>query len=400
MSTDDESVLGRRVQGLRERLGYSQDDLAGMVGFASRQTLSDLERGKRAVKASELVRLARALRVDVATLLAANEKTQPRVLWREKPESGAEILQADFLAWSERYAHVKRVTETSDGEWFSWPAATLRIRDASYDDVEELARQVGAQMELGARPASSLQRSLETRLGVMIWFLDLGEDGSAACARGEFGSSILVNRREAPWRQNFDMGHELFHLLTWDTTCGEIEQDPAVAIRAEKLANAFAAALLLPGEHVSAELNRCARKGSLELNDLVALARDFDVSTSALLWRLRTLGCGIDRDQIERLLGDPRFKRLDRAARTGTWGQCSPLPERFVWLAALACSRGRLSRTKLAEYLGCGLADLDACLSEYGIAESELGPAIEYSRAEDDLDVAGGENAQAAVCLT
>jgi len=398
MTNEQGNTLGNRVHVLRDKLGYSQDELAGMVGFASRQILSDLERGKRDVKASELVKLARALRVDVTALLALSEADQPLVMWREKPAVGAEALEADFLTWCERYAHVKRVTETSDGEWFSWPDVPMRIQDANYDDVEELARQVGAQMELGARPASSLQRSLETRLGVIIWFLDLGEDGSAACARGGFGSSILVNRREAPWRQNFDMAHELFHLLTWETTCSEIEHDAAVVERSEKLANAFAAALLLPGEHVNIELNRCARKGSLTLNDLVALARDFDVSTSALFWRLRTLGCGINRDQITSLLGDPRFRRMDRAARTGPWGQCSPLPERFVWLAASASSKGRLSRTKLAEYLDCGLADLDTCLGEYGIAETDLSPLIEFARADDDLDVVGGEHGQTAVC--
>ena len=45
------------------------------------------------------------------------------------------------------------------------------------------------------------------------------------------------------------------------------------------------------------------------------------------------------------------------------------MPERFVQSAYAAPLRGRLSRTKLATYLQCGLPDLPACLAAYGIDE-------------------------------
>jgi Zn-dependent peptidase ImmA (M78 family)/transcriptional regulator with XRE-family HTH domain len=392
--------IGLRVQSLREGLGLTQDELASEVGFASRQTLSDLERGRREVKASELSRLARALKTDVGALLAESEPAHTHVLWRARPQDHAETLQADFLNWCERYAHVKRVSGSCEDEGFAWPCPSLRIADAHYEDAEELARQVAAHLALGARPAASLQRALETQLGVMVWYLDLGVDGSAACSRGEFGDAILVNRREAPWRRNFDIAHELFHLLTWETTCSELTDDPHVADAAERLANAFAAALLLPADSLTGELNRCARSGKIMLDDLIAIARDFDVSTSALLWRLHSIGCGLDRDRIRRLLEDPGFRQRDRSSRVGAWWDPSPLPERFVWLAALATAKGRLSRTKLSEYLDCGLADLDVTLEQYGVSESGPGVVLPFSRTADDFDVHGGEDGSTAVCLT
>ena len=256
-----------------------------------------------------------------------------------------------------------------------------------------------ARPELGAVPASSLQSALETQLGIFVWFLDLGEAGSAACSKGEFGPCILINRREAPWRRNFDMAHELFHLVTWDTACVEIARDATLGDKAEKLANAFAAALLLPADHVRAELKTCAREGRLALDDLVATARDFDVSTSALLWRLLNLGCGIDAGQVRGLQNDPEFQRMDRASMVGAWSDPAPLPERFVWLAHLASVKGRLSRTKLAQYLGCGLADVAARLEEYGLAEVELATVLDFPCGVDSLEDLGGNHGPAAVHL-
>jgi Zn-dependent peptidase ImmA (M78 family)/transcriptional regulator with XRE-family HTH domain len=398
LTTGAANTIGQRVRTLRDGLGMTQDELAQRVGFASRQTLSDLERGQREVKASELSRLARALNVDLGTLLAQTEPVRPQVLWREKPSVGAEDLQSEFLRWCERYAHVKRAAGACDGERLAWPTTAFDASQAQYNDAEELARQAAALLGLGSRPAASLQRALETQLGVMVWFLDLGDRGSAACAKGEFGAAILVNKQEAPWRRNFDLAHELFHLLTWESACPGVA-GAAAGGRVEKLANAFAAALLLPADTVRSELRHCAREGSLTMDDLVAMARDFDVSMSALMWRLLNLGCGLDATQIKALLVNEELRRLDRASRVGKWWDPSPLPERFVWLAGLATAKGRLSRSKLADYLECGLADLDDCLAEYGVSEAEPEVVLRFMDPAQDLDTVGGGNGPAEMCI-
>ena len=54
----------------------------------------------------------------------------------------------------------------------------------------------------------------------------------------------------------------------------------------------------------------------------------------------------------------------------GRWWDPPPIPERFVRLAFLAYSRGRLSKARLAEYLGVALPDLPATLMDYGLDES------------------------------
>lgn len=386
--------LGARIRNAREALSLSQEDLADRVGFASRQILSELERGQREVKARELVSIARALRVDATTLLSEIEPERSLVLWRDRPASNAEELQADFLTWCERYSHVMAATGSAHSRRSPLPAATIDPYAFSYRDAEELAIEVARVLGLGARPAGALQRSLETQFDIIIWYLDLGDDGSAACAKGAFGSAMLINRRDAPWRRNFDMAHELFHLLTWDSMNPVIESDSEVAANAERLANAFAAALLLPAEEVKGELESHGTSGSLSRADLVAIARDFDVSSEALLWRLLNIGWGLVPDEVRRLLQDTEFRMLDKASQIGRWWDPPPLPERFVRLAHLASTRGRLSRSKLAGYLDCALVDLPTCLGEYGIAEESGGSGIKFalpSEAAFDSGVSGGK---------
>ncbi|MCL0048467.1 helix-turn-helix domain-containing protein [Dehalococcoidia bacterium] len=46
----------------RERLGLSQEELANRAGFSVHQMISQIEKGKREVKAWELVNLVKVLR--------------------------------------------------------------------------------------------------------------------------------------------------------------------------------------------------------------------------------------------------------------------------------------------------------------------------------------------------
>lgn len=398
--TNQNERLGARIREARESLKMNQEELADRVGFSSRQILSELERGQREVKARELVALARSLRVDIGALLAEVEPARSAVLWRDRPSERAEEMQAEFLTWCERYSHVLSATGSSHSRRSPLPCLAVDPYTLSYRDAEELASEVSRLLGLGSRPASSLQRALETQFDIIIWHLDMGDSGSAACAKGAFGSAMLINRGEAPWRRNFDMAHELFHLVTWDSMSAAIDEDEAVAQNAERLANAFAAALLLPAEEVRNELESRVTSGALSRADLVAIARDFDVSTQALLWRLLNIGMGLQSVEVRSFLNDPDLRRLDKASQIGMWWDPPPLPERFVRLAHLATTRGRLSRAKLAAYLDCGLADLSGCLGTYGISEESSGEGITLTwplEAPFDLE---GADVQAEVRLT
>lgn len=361
-------VIAARLREARERAGLTQKEVAERAGLAHHQTVSQIERGEREVKAWELATLARVLQVGIGDLLRQEPLKPLLVLWREPPVTDRRGKEARFHRRCERYALVRELTGVR-------PPPTLlpMIRDLatlSFEDVEALADSVRTTLGLGDYPPESLPRAAEERLGVQIWHEDLGRDGSAACMRGECGAAVLLNASEAPWRRGFSLAHELFHLLTWDAeTIGRMGEDGALFRRSETLANVFASALLMPVEAVLRELGRLRRGGALRYADLAVLAGKFGVSTQAMLWRLANLR-EIAREEARRLANDPGLPRPFAPIDAG-WGRPPPLPAEYVRLCFLACANGDLARGRLAEYLEVNPADVEAFLARYNLVELE-----------------------------
>ena len=390
---DAELDLGRRIKEAREALNLTQAELAERVGFASRQTVTEQEANRRRVRAAELVTIANVLKTDVSSLLSGSRSIgRPQVLWRARPCEHADETQTEFLQWCERYHRILALTGKKCGDRL--PPVTASIDTMSFSDTDSLATQVRTTLDLGSRPAVALHSAIENQLNVLVLYKDLAE-GSAACTRGSWGAAILVNRREAPWRRNFDLAHELFHLITWDSFTPRVQEQPDLGRRMEQLANAFASSLLLPADSLRAELQQRGPDGAISWPNLVAIAREFDVSTHALILRLVNLR--IVKNDAAEILKQERFKTLDKSSMVDRWWEPPPLPERFVLLAFLAASRGKLSNARLAGYLGCGLAGLPARLAEYGISQDDEGLTLESTF--DDLYPGGGEGDEAEVCV-
>jgi len=351
--------LGDRIRQARERLSYNQTILAEKAGFSSYQTISDIERGEKEVRASELVRLAEALKVDFSVLISEKAPVVPSVKWRERPES-AEGEEANFLELCRRYNKTKEICGITS------PKGMPKLDSAPTSETEagKAAEFIAKQLNLGSRPAASLASVLENEFDVLIWYKDLGQAGSSACTSGEYGEAILINSNEAPWRRNFDLGHELYHLVTWGLETGD------EFVQHESLANVFSSYLLLPADPVNTELDARSEEGNMDWGSLVELAREFEVSTVALLWRLKTLH-RISYEQVHELIHDDDFKALDRSTMSGAWWNPPPIPERFVRLVFRAYMKGCLSRARLAKYLNTNLTDLQSLLENYNLSEDE-----------------------------
>lgn len=59
--------LGQKIRSLREKRGYSQEDFAAEVGI-DRSYMGGIERGERNVASLNLIRIAKALSVEVGEL--------------------------------------------------------------------------------------------------------------------------------------------------------------------------------------------------------------------------------------------------------------------------------------------------------------------------------------------
>lgn len=97
--------------------------------------------------------------------------------------------------------------------------------------------------------------------------------------------AILVNRNHTWGRQRFSLAHELKHVLDW-SKAEIVYQDGyrSSYYQAERAADAFAAALLMPKAWVKRAFY------DEGVRDEYALARRFQVSVASMRWRVDELG--------------------------------------------------------------------------------------------------------------
>lgn len=361
--------LGDRIKTLRKRLNLTQKDLAIQMGFNSHETVSQIERGDRELKAWELVQLTKLLSINLNDLLSIEGlQEKPVVLWRESPETDRAIKESKFIKHCEDYAMLEQLS----GSRFTgqFPQKKVDPDDVSYEMARRLASEIRREFNLGDRPARELIKTLEEGFGVKIWYFKM-EEGSAASTIGPFGPAILMNLNEAPWRRNYNFAHELFHLITWGSFPPDvIKREIDLWNRLEKIANVFASCILLPADDVRIEFEKNIDKDSIAYIDLIEIARKFDVSTEALLFRLLNLKL-LDKDTVDTILKDQLFREIDKSTMAPRWWQPPKLPERFVRLAFVAYKKDKISKSKLAGLLDTSLFDLSETLQEYGLVDRE-----------------------------
>ncbi|MBS3910036.1 MAG: ImmA/IrrE family metallo-endopeptidase [Actinobacteria bacterium] len=364
---DLKKILAAKIKQARKRIGYTQEDLANVASLPHPQTVSDIEKGEREVKVWELANIAKALHVDIMDFMTTSDlPALSHVAWRVQPQKCKEDIEAGFLEKCTIYAELESLL----GFYNQKPLPQYEVgpQQPDFAKVEQIAAEMNQILDLGSKPALSLTRVLEDNFGVKIWYYDI-ENGSAASARGEFGAAILMNFKEAPWRRNYNFAHELFHLITWDATrMGELK--PELWSNLEKMADAFASYLLMPKHAIRDAFENRIQDEVIHYSDLVEVAREFEVSTAALLWRLYRLN-KISQDKVQALLDDPAFQAVDKTTMYRNWRHPLPLPDRFVRLAFLAYQKGKLSRMQLSKYLDTSLIDLSNILSQYGFDEWE-----------------------------
>ncbi len=357
----DLNLLGSRIRQAREALSWSQTGLAEAVGFGSAQIVSSIETGQREVKAWELFRIANALHVSIESLLTGEPVSPVSVEWREKSEAATKEVEARFIERCRRFKLIE--------EWCDAPAPKplneLQLSTSpSFEEVQGQADNMRHYMQLGGRPAVSLSKTLEENYGVRIFHEDLGQQGAGLSARGDFGFGVLLNANDASWRRTFSLAHELFHLVA------PRQVEALGKERVEQLANVFASQLLLPSEPVHEFLTLRTKEGKISYADLIEAAREFGVSTEALLWRLVNLR-KISREAVEKVLSDEEFRAADRANFPVTEPPPA-LPERYVRLCFLAYRRGKLGLSKLGDFLERSLVDLAEDISQIEVSTEEI----------------------------
>jgi len=367
-----EEVLDKRIVAAREAAGFSITEAAQKLGFKNYQTLSAIEKGARKINAHELIMIARLYGRSLDYFLESDIAPDPAPLWRKMAKTDVNRVQRQFLSFLENYSNLEHLL----GLKRQWKDIQKNYdRDDFSDNGFERADKLGADihnfLDLGSRPSSNLLNVLETKFRFKIIHLPLGDGVSGASVVDNIlGVGILINANDAPWRRNFDLAHELFHVISWNVFSPEEIGNGTIKTRPEQYADIFASSLLLPETHLLDSLKETAANNEVRFIDIIELAKDFGVSTEAILWRLVNLEI-LKKSRVQKILDNPKFHNMDRSMRRKLYkgDRPSKFPSRFISLACRCLMEGKISRGTFAEYLEIDRAEIDDYLDEVGFAE-------------------------------
>ncbi|MFC2156518.1 helix-turn-helix domain-containing protein [Acidobacteriota bacterium] len=377
---DFQKELASRLKRERESLDFTLKEISKKLGFNNYQTLSSIESGEREVKAWELAKLSKIYGRDIDFFLNLElDQKESHILWRSQKSSPQQKnVERQFRLICERYQklleHLKESNTSQTGSNLNINKNDLLQKDA-FKSVDHLASNYIRILNLGSRPAYSFLKILEEEIGIKIIFLPLNSDVSGGSTIDEvFGMAVLINTNDAPWRRNYDLAHEFFHLLTWDEFSKEeiYQSQSSGKSRIEQLADVFAASLLLPENEVRNEFEKRTDRNTISHLSLVHIARDFNVSIEALLWRLVNLGL-LKKIDIQDELEKGTIQDIDKKHRHMDWAEIEKphLSSRYISLAIRAFHLGKISKGKLAEYVGEKYSEIPTFLQKYGYDENE-----------------------------
>lgn len=358
-----QSTIRKRLLRLREARNVSQAELSAVMGMNNRQSLAELESGKRAIQPQELLFAAQYFGV------AHSYFTDPLELAGEASFSWRKSSQCDVSAinsfeqtagkWIATYRHLGKLMEASVNS--SLTQIDIK-KDSTLDDAYREGSRVANSFELGDIPANKLASVLSEKLDILILHLDaVSGISGAACKLGPL-HSIMINRNEAPTRRHFDLAHEFFHLLTWESMPPEHVEEIDTSNKkpkVEQLADAFASGLLIPE---SCLLKYVQVKGIPKKDNpqwIKEAATYFKVSGQAMKWRLKSLG----------YLSQAEATKIDDAAIRVELPDEKPnlLSESFIKRLEWAIQNGEMSVRKLADTLQMTIDDLEDLFSSYQI---------------------------------
>lgn len=351
-------IFANRLKQLRDMRGLSMAKLGEAVGVSANM-IKKYEHGESLPTGETLIRIAQTLDVTLEQLFRPFIYTLEEVQFRKRatlPKKALAQIRGEIADQVERWMMLQA--------W--WPDAFpvapfagvdgLPERIRTLDEVEQVADIVRRAWMLGSNPIPDLTDTLEMQ-GILVVQTHVDGAGRFDGLQTRVGAFPVI-AVSAQWpgdRQRFTLAHELGHLLLDDRLEG---------LDAEKAANRFAGAFLIPKAELTRHLGQ--KRVSLEPRELYLLKHEFGISMAALIYRAHDVG----------IIEQPAFVRLMKLFRANHWHQREPgapypaeKPRLFEQLVFRLLADGAASPSKAAELLGVDAHTLEQ-LREIGDSEA------------------------------
>lgn len=260
-----------RLKVARQRAGMTMRELASRVGIEPR-TVTGYEAGEYLPSEEVARRFAEVLNFPLSYFMA-DDLDVPQV-------EGVSFRSMSKMTAKQRD---KAISAGAIAFLLSdWLEKEFEIPDPDLPDMrEELPHTAAAGIRdywgLGNRPIKNMVHLLELK-GVRVF--SLGEDGKEVDAYSLWRGGrpyVFLNTQKSAERSRFDAAHELGHLVLHKHASPN-------GLEAEKEANEFAAAFLMP----EAPLRAAGRVSGLP--KIVQLKQEWLVSVAAMTYRLHDIG--------------------------------------------------------------------------------------------------------------
>jgi transcriptional regulator with XRE-family HTH domain len=245
---DWREVLPKRAGQARKAVGFSVSEAASLLGFKSYQILSSIEKGTRKISAQELSAMAELYGRSLDYFFEVEIQADPKTLWRKTSQVTVKQIERKFLTFLQNYSNLENMLGLKS-RWrdIQKNYEKADFRDRNFKLADQLGSEISSLLNLGSRPAANLLNILENDLRFKILHLPLPNGVSgASVVHKDLGVGVLINGEEVPWRRNFDLAHELFHIVTWDVFTHREVGDGTKRTKPEQYADVFASSLLLP----------------------------------------------------------------------------------------------------------------------------------------------------------
>lgn len=277
LQVNEARFVAERLSASRKRRGLTITALSDSSGISTK-SLSDFENGKKSPAKETAQRLAQILDVPLAYFSRSilDEIPAEAVSFRAPSKMSARNRDMALSIAS----HAVELRRWIDGN-YDTPAIdvpTLHKYVGSRDAVLA-AEVVRAKWGLGEKPLGNIVHLLELH-GIAVFSIRVAKDEFDAFSfRENHRLFVLLNTTKSAERGRFDAAHELGHLVLHCETANP------TGVEAEREANAFASAFLMPEADVRANM---PMNPSIEL--ILKKKSRWGVAAIALAYRLHDLG--------------------------------------------------------------------------------------------------------------